>query len=375
MPAIALVSITIALWAVERARGLAVKRQLLPIPALPQWLTLYIVPLPVPVIAGAFLGVAYEAFLPGHQPAAGALILLLCTIFLLSTVLTRVLSAIPAVFAGVLWLFFGFDASMPETTQYLTACVIVGALVCAVLWETLAARQRYVLGRVLVLIILAAALGTGGVLRTWQRTETSEQDTPWTAGIVGGLISPDHRSWVNCQTSDALTETTVSATVDYRHYTADLPSPALPLAWQGKVAALFLVWPARGAGGELRRWTFATNRWETLGTLAVPAEIRRPAMWGQLGSSPDGRYSLLLRTPSRLGKGVDCWAVDLHARRIVLAMPDVGYYDEHVMGLPPPVASWCADRVLLSGCGECISIDYATLHGQRVALPAERSAR
>jgi hypothetical protein len=365
LPAIALVAVTIILWAMERARGLAVKRQLLPIPALPQWLTLYIVPLPVPLLAGAVIGVVYSAFRPLQGPAVGPVALLLCTLFLLATVLTRAYAAVPAVLAGVLWLFFAFDAEIPATTLYLTACVAAGALACAGLWEAVAARQKYLLGRILVGVVLLGALGLGGVFREFKRDDAASAPPP-NEHVCSAINTDDRHKGMWSSVDLKANSTTITLEHNYKRGADTIDGIARVLAWSGNDAALIAVQPAPKAPVELRRWRYLARRWDTLGPLDVPPVLWRQMAWSPFAASPDGRYTLLRSTATPEGVTADIWIFDAAARRIALAMPGLRQ-DERMDGRGLPIASWLPDRVLLSGMHRGISIDLATLRGRRLA--------
>ena len=138
----ALISILVSLWAVDRVHGKALvhrkARTQLPVPALTRWLATYLLPLLIPLLAGIALGYvfveyrvlvvqsaarhqcncatmywksAYPGVAPGYLLAS---MLFMLANFLLCTTLATVLSAIPAIMAGVAWLFLGFDSAQPE---------------------------------------------------------------------------------------------------------------------------------------------------------------------------------------------------------------------------------------------------------------------
>lgn len=163
---VALISILITLWAVNRVSGRMPgkpgTRGVLPLTGLTRWVDLYLPAALVPAIIAVPLGMLVVVAsnrdgAPGEFVAA--MVLFLLVNYALSTVLARVLSPIPGILAGVTWLFMAFDEVTMDQEMRHYVIVIAAMLLASLPWEALAAKHRYGLGRFAAIFVMAGVIG------------------------------------------------------------------------------------------------------------------------------------------------------------------------------------------------------------------------
>jgi len=368
-----LVGILLVLWAADRARRIGMDRgparQALPVPAPARWIFLHLAPLAIPALVGAALGIMIGAWHAESIPLRAAItaaVLYMLSTFLLATMLSPVLSMIPALIIGVVWLFFGMDLVRWGNVTPLFLKVIVLALVASLLWEAFS-RARWVwTGRVVVILLLLTAFVTPGSLRNLTHRPDAEQDQssfefPITHTPV---VSDDGLQEIEFgQANDEIFSNSVMFYTDDRdrtRFNREFPYFTRPLDYISGNQILL----GRQAPGErvvhLSVWDAHTDQVREKGRFSAVKDLLARTV--RANFSPDGRYLLLIvqsqhpysQGPMFLG---DLWIADLAHGRAVPVMANVLLPD-----VENPPMSWTSERLYLSEYN--ILVELRTLRGR-----------
>ncbi|MHB0937742.1 MAG: hypothetical protein ACYC6A_15240 [Armatimonadota bacterium] len=387
-----LVGILLVLWAADRTRRIGMDRgavrQALPVSPSTRWVFTYLVPLPVPMLAGMSLGVMIHAW---HDWMPNALwmltgILFLTSAFLVTTLLTAALSFIPAAILGVLWLFSGLDTEQPDSIFPMYVKVGIACLLAALAWDAFAAKQRYWAGRTVMVVLLLIALINPEELRGigWpSRTNAVSKPQPHIPWTISYRKLPEWTHVVTVMRDTSKNAHTPHATVDsveLRYFdrrtretrlTRSFTQVAQPLAFISEHEVLI----GRQSAGEpdiqLSAWDLQTDSVSEKGRLAAEKNLLSSSVGADL--SPDGRYLAIykLRKSDKIDSDptndpVDLWIADLSRGRAVPVMMNV-FPNDYSMQSP---ASWAPDGLYLSALGGSIRVDLKTLRG-RYLTPAD----
>lgn len=412
----ALISILVSLWAVDRVHGKALvhrkARTQLPVPALTRWLATYLLPLLIPLLGGIALGVlcveyrVWSSSLPhginvtvqqdwksAYQGAPGYLLattLFMLANFVLCTTLATVLSAIPAIMAGVAWLFLGLDSAQPERGNPLFLCAIGGALLGSLAWELCARRQRYLPGRILSLLLLAG-ITTLPVLLVLLVSHSRQSTLPPNYNS-GGFITTDFTTTLRPHyderhhviLADMIEYNSLREHVTTKHQFEGNILPLLLVADQHEAylaqqhphesAIHLLAWDVhRNAVHEVMQFPAQRDALQLICGFATSAG------YGNAAASPDGRY-LLFVTVSDSAHGRDIWVLDLPHQRagMVLANVNPNPFDANWLNQEIECA-WSAGCALLTVGNEMVQVDPAAMRAKYLDIPApaapERSIR
>ncbi len=426
----ALLSILITLWAVDRVHGKALVRRKartqLPVPAFTRWLATYLLPLLIPLLAGIALGILlvenkHAMYLITHDSLTNGapdreysyqfaqrylldFLLYMLATFALSTTLAAVLPAIPAVMAGIVWLFLGFDATSPTRNLTLFLCAIGGALLGSLAWELCARRQWYLPGRVLALLLLAGLTSAPALLALL--TTPQPVDPSIVNGYAmqyRGVYTTDNlirlESSLNSISSLEYNKPNVKSDANRPPFYKYIPptdevvyhnlhegdltkqhefeANVLPLLIANQHEAFLAQQRPHEAAIHLLTWDLRSDAVHEVMQFPVKYDaLRFVSLLGNVDSysnaalSPDGRY-LLFALASEAMPGRDIWVLDLAQRRAGLVMANVNFDGQ-------PVA-WSAGHALLSAGGTLLQVDLAALHARYLDVPApaalERNTR
>lgn len=371
---VGLVSILVALWAADRARRAGIvqsgARIYLPAHAATRWVFAYLAPLMVSVLVGNALGVMMHAWLGSGQIAVGLALgtgmLFMTAVFLLCSVLTPVLSFIPALIAGVL-LAFTYDATQPQRQIALYVIIAVAALVASLLWEACAARQRYWAGRVAVILLLLFVIVNPLIM-----PDVFQFKPPVQHSEVRPICSSDNALCVRAfyagskiaywEQSNAQYDTGLEF-IDNRRSISLIETfaPAVqPLDFEQD--HVILAQQTRDEDAvHLLRWYPQTRTRQEIMRFRAERGFVDTILRASL--SPDGHYLAILQTRfDTLDNNMpltNVWVIDLKVRRaraVMIKLPfQPSYWDASV--------SWSGSRLYLSGSGNGAVIDLATMRG------------
>jgi len=393
--AMGLVGILLVLWAADRARRIGMDRgavrQALPVSPPTRWIFLYLAPLPVPVLVGMSMGIMIHAWRGDWLPIPVAImtgILYLGSAFLLATMLTAVLSFIPAAILGVLWLFNGIDTERPDIVFALFIKVIIACLLAALAWDAFAARQRYWAGRaVMVALLLAALINPEAIPREIhglgqaRAANQARPHVPW--GVYDQrLVTWSKRVSVvmtNISTRDRKTHATFTdAELGYYtrgdrelRFSRSFKQIVQPLAFMDEHRVLIGQQFPGEAVIRLSVWDLQANRVSEHGQIAAEKGLLASSAGANL--SPGGRYLAIFKLQKVISNdsdpmndAVDLWVADLARGRAVPVMINIfpsQYWDETSV-------SWAPDGLYLSALVGSIRVDLKTLRG-RYLTPAD----
>ncbi|HOS43943.1 MAG TPA: hypothetical protein PK794_09655, partial [Armatimonadota bacterium] len=305
---IALASLLITLWATYRAqRGSDRSRTLLPIAPATGWLALYLLPLPVPLFAGACVGAAIYAF-DATQGALGAVLtsaaLFMLALFALCTTLTLVYSAIPAIMLGTLFLYAHFDPLIMVGAERRFLWISGAALAGSLLWAPFLRRRRLVSGRLAVGVLLLGAV-FGQALVEHLRSISPDAQLPtyhpyFCSGSSDGAVSV---GFVRSR-GGALAYRDIRTKFQRVH---DFADGVLPLALFRETRVVVAEHEPATRRITLSIWDVRAATVREVGRL--PAAYATINVIEYASVRPDGRY-LLLSTRAKVGRGHDLWIAD-----------------------------------------------------------------
>jgi len=384
--AMGLVGILLVLWAADRARRIGMDRgqvrQALPVSLPTRWVFMYLAPLPVPVLAGMSVGVmihAWHAWMPNPLWMLTG-ILYLTSAFIVATLLTATLSFIPATILGVLWLFSGLDTEQPERIFPMHVKVGIACLLAALVWDAFAAKQRYWVGRTVMVVLLLVALIDPQALREigWpNRASAASQPQP---RVPWGVYDRQKISWSKrvsvVMTNVSKPDVKILATftdVELGYYTRarelqfsrSFKQIVQPLAFISKDRVLIGQQLPGKPDIDLLVWDLQANRVSEQGRLTAEKSLLSSMSGAYL--SPDGRYLAIFKQEKSdpnnsdpMGDPDDLWIADLARGRAVPVMMNVL---PNTYGPQSPV-SWAPGRMYLSALGGGIQVDLSTLRGR-----------
>jgi len=373
-------SLLMTLWSVDRVhnKGLlpAKSRTQLPISQPVRWTATMLLPLPIPVLAGIMQAVLVYSY--SHIVFSWAfwiMVLGMVTNFLLSTVLTALLTPILAIVGGVGWVialcssyYMGAQWDGPEYSLLLRG--IAAAVLASLIWEFCARRKWYLPGRLVAVAALLCILLNPVKLLADMRTMTGSRailqpgshyeefcqyETPDHALALNGICNVDTRFPLAPETSyELIYQDRRNGIRKVRQFNVATG----PLAIVGQTRALFLQVPPPGRQCSLLEWDTRTDQVREL--LYLPAQAGDLAQFCFASAAPDGR-NLLLGIHSQRGSGMDIWLIDLVQQQSALVLADVdAFYSNQ------PVCTWRDDHVVLATGSGMARVELAPMHARYV---------
>jgi len=366
-----LVGILLVLWAADRAHRIGMDRgpvrQVLPIPGPARWIFMYLVSLLIPALIGISVGVMMGVW--HHEVnfnnALIAAILYLLSTFLLVTTLTPSLSMIPAVIAGIIWLFVGLDLVRWGGVTPLFMKVIGLALVASLLWEAFSRAQWVWTGRAVVVVLLLTAFMTPEALRNLQSHRDPSQPPSYT---INGISTEDNLISIGFSSPESLWKSILSFNDrrDRFEHSREFPYFTRPLGFLTEDRVVLGHQVPREREIHLSVWDVHKDEVREEGRLMAMKGLLAAAGSSEL--SPDGRYLLLVKPKKELEPNLglfwgDLWVADLKQGRALPVMANV-----LLPAWEHPPAAWTPERLYLSGYG--IQIDLRSMRGKYLA-PAD----
>lgn len=383
-----LVGILLVLWAADRARRIGMDRgqvrQALPVSLPTRWVFMYLVPLPVPVLTGIAIGIMMHTWHADWVPLPlGMLtgILYLPAVFFVVTLLTPTLSFIPAVILGVLWLFFGLDTERPDNLFPMFIKVIVACLLASLVWDAFAAKQRYWVGRTVMVVLLLVALIDPQALREISWPSRTDVEAGPQAHVPWAVVYPMGADWGRVVNTVADTSRKVYrphatlTSVELQYYdrrerkalcVRSFKQAAQPLAFISEHQVLIGQQYPGESDIHLSVWDLQADRVVEKGRLTAEKKLLSSTTGAEL--SPDGRYLVIYKQgkfdPNVRDTLVDLWIADLARGRAVPVMMNI-IPNDYIMRSP---VSWTPDRLYLATFGGGIQVDLHTLRGRYLTL-------
>jgi len=360
-----LVGILLVLWAADRARRIGMDRgqvrQALPIPAPARWIFMHLVPLLVPALIGVAVGVMMIAWHPesvAFKATLMAAIFYLLSTFLLVTALTPSLSMIPAVIAGILWLFVGLDLVRWENVTPQFMKVILLSLVASLLWEAFSRAGWVWTGRAVVIVLLLTAFVTPDAVRSLLPHRDPSQPPSYS---IDSISTEDHLISVEFSSPESLGRSMLSYNDrrDNFEHGREFPYFTRPLGFIAEDRVLLGRQAPDKRDIHLSVWNARTDEVREEGGLMAMKGLLAAAGSSEL--SPDGHYLLLVKPKKELYPNSpqfwgNLWMADLKRGRAVPVMANV-----LLLAWENPPAAWTLDRLYLSGYG--IQVDLRTMRG------------
>lgn len=360
---VALISIMVTLWAVNRVTsrqaGKVGARDVLPLTGIAQWIDTYLLALPVTVIAGFMLGLLVvtgkESKL--HETLLLAVFCSLLANFFLATVLTKLLSPIPAIIAGVAWLFISYDENMMAQRSNLYLLLIAVLLIGIIPWEVLATKHRYMFARLSSIVLMVLLIvGWLFAMQFQQRKHTiSLQETPQDRTLK--TLMDENGNLINQKPN-------LSNAIHFiGEYTINDPEEQID--YLGHRGALYL----QQTKGHMARLLVSPDGKFKNKREIVQLQLEADALSTHNAiclMSPDGHYLLIQLVPRvEFKQGVDFWLVNTIEHKATLVLPGVlgGYYGDGAIRI------WEKHRLLLTAYKTLIVIDLNRMCATYTAIP------
>jgi len=380
-----LVAILVTLWAADRAQraglGRTDTRIYLPATMVTRWLFIYLVPMAVPALIGLSVGWMIAGWHPGRDSvlnvlAAGMLYIL--SAFLLSTTLTAIFTALPAIIAGVVWAFATFDIGLPAAQLPLFIGMIAICLVATVLWETVARKRNPLAGRIVLALLLLFVVFHPWELGPELGLEKSSYSGPH---VPSSVIDRQRYLRVSVHNIDRKT-TRVPAHLTYQEVelavylrkgeeqaqlVQTFPQIAEPLGFIDGTHVLVGHQPAGSPIVHLFNWDIRSNIVTETGRFTAVRDFLTRASGVCL--TPDGRY--LAVTVRNARQSNNLWIVDLPHGQVTMAMANV------MMELNSlNECAWIDDRLYIGNYSRPnVIIDLQTMRGRIVTAADLRRTR
>jgi len=374
-----LTGVLLVLWAIQRTYNwrTADTRMALPMPALPRWVVIYLVPLIVPVALGVSVALMFNAFrvnndyyvnlAPPLRVMLPTLVSFMVALFCLATALSRIYSPMLAALVCLPLFVGGFSVENTLAGNgMLYARIAISALVAALLWGLFARRQWYLVGRVALALMMAVIVVYPQLLKGHARPPMPSKSNASYGAPINELMSANQavHIWVDMSNEakgkhifafDKRTGAEVSRTFKNR---------VSPLAIGDQHVLI---------GESIRKHVLRIWNWD-LKTNAITEISQMPTGRNFPGSEaairPDGKYAVLVME-ARYGLGKDVWVFDLVKCKAFVALPNREIFPEWAN----MTVSWLGDRAIVSGLyGLTMEIDLRTMRAKVLDFANKRRA-
>lgn len=377
---ISVIILMIAVWAVERAQE-EKRCNSLPISAPWRFASHYLLPL-LSVISIALSNGVLLAFRLHTLVQLDYILFILAicvVVYLLCMVVSSVFPLLPALLllmgcgiasSGLYWNPYAFEY------KWLLLRLLIAALITAVFWEGFRGKQRVVIVRIALPLLIVIAVSWGMIMyndisnlyddisyRIKSSSYSDKSIAPviivWSGLGNDGTLRMDfdrtHRNMITLRDervpqSYSIKPDRISQPGDYIRSLNSLDRRVVLFAVQAPNDAIvrIMAWDAP-TGQVCERFRFSS--WRGMMKGDCYARI-----------SPTNRY-LLMGVDSKIVMGADFWLLDLQHKRATMVLPNVDgsqYYNDKFSALSEAI--WSPNRVIVRSERRYLSVDLQTLH-------------